>query len=237
MDIEDYAKKHPNYWSIESLTPEIKHLIDRQPFYRMVDIGCGNGSLLNALNAAGYLQKFSEVWAVDLASHRLIDVQKIHEKIKTVQDDAQNLTKLPSNFFDLAISTQVIEHVPSDLAMLKSIHRICTNDAKVYLDTVYKKPYAWYFYKDPNGKPALDPTHLREYRSDEELLPKIEEAGFRIVNQTKSLYTFPVMDFFMRRMQVRNASLNHNPVFHLLRKVKLPIIGYYNWKFILEKAI
>jgi ubiquinone/menaquinone biosynthesis C-methylase UbiE len=116
---------------------------------------------------------------------QIVECKKINGKIKTVQDDAQKLTSIPDDYFDLVVSTQVIEHVDDDGAMLKSLHRFCKKGGIIYLDTVFKKPYARYFHKNQYNKWALDPTHEREYMNDQVLFPTIKETGLKIIYSKK----------------------------------------------------
>jgi 2-polyprenyl-3-methyl-5-hydroxy-6-metoxy-1,4-benzoquinol methylase len=98
----------------------------------VIDVGCGDGSLLYSLQKLGYLDHFNEIWAVDLSENRLSSVKIISEEIKTVQDNAQYLTNIPDNHFDLVISTQVIEHVNDDGEMIKSLSRICSRGGNLF---------------------------------------------------------------------------------------------------------
>ena len=54
----------------------------------------------------------------------------------------------------------------------------CARAGSLYLTTVFKGWYAWYFYRC-EGRWTVDPTHLREYRSDAELLPRVASQGLR----------------------------------------------------------
>lgn len=235
MDFEKYSLKHRHYWSGELSNRELKLLLDNNSFSSVIDIGCGDGALLYSLLKSGYLDHFSEVWAVDLSEDRLISVKKISEKIKTVFDDAQKLINIPNNHFELVISTQVIEHVKDDGEMIRSLSRVCKKEGMVYLDTVFKKSYGWYFYKNRYGKWVLDPTHEREYSDEKNLLNKIKKAGLEIISSKKVLQTFPIIDFFIRRLNIKSRKIYEKRGIKLIRKIKVPVLGYYCWKLILRK--
>ncbi|MCK4979982.1 MAG: methyltransferase domain-containing protein, partial [Candidatus Delongbacteria bacterium] len=147
MKIEEYADKHQHYLSGEINNKDIKKLIKDANNDKFVDIGCGDGSLLYGIHKLGYVTNFKEIWAVDLSENRLRSVKNISDNIKTVQDDAQFLNNLPDNYFNLVISTQVIEHVKDDNEMARSLFRVTAEKGTVYIDTVFKKKWAWYFYK------------------------------------------------------------------------------------------
>ena len=133
---------------------------------------------------------------------------------------------------DVFVSTQVIEHVPDDVAMANEMYRVLSDRGTVYLSTVFKKPYGWYFYRN-NGKWVLDPTHVREY-SDHNLLNILEDAGFRIVETRKTLDSRPLMDAIVRRLHL-GRNLYRNRMFKFFRRFTVPIPGYYNWEIVCVK--
>ena len=104
----------------------------------------------------------------------------------------------------------------------------------IYLSTVFKKWYGWYFYRN-NGKWVLDPTHLREYKKDAELFDFVDKNTFEILESRKKLIFFPLMDFFMKRLNIKNREIYNNKFLELIRKIKRPVPGYYNWEIVLHK--
>jgi 2-polyprenyl-3-methyl-5-hydroxy-6-metoxy-1,4-benzoquinol methylase len=137
MDIEEYAEKHRHFWHSTQVPAELKFILDNNSFKALIDIGCGDGALLYRLKSLGYLEKM-DVWAVDSSEIKLDSVRKISNSIVAVQDDAQILEKVPDSYFDLIVTTQVIEHVNSDEDTRRSISQISRKGAIVYLDTVFK---------------------------------------------------------------------------------------------------
>lgn len=235
MNIEEYASKHHHYWYSELTNTELRSLLENNTFKNVIDIGCGDGSLLYSCMQSGYLNKFKEVWATDLSEKRLSQIYNISNLIKRVQDDAQELLKIPEEYFDFVICTQLIEHVKNDLSLLKAIHRISKIGTIIYIDTIFKKSYGWYFYTNHNGKRSLDPTHEREYKYDDELLSKIKKARLKVIYSNKQLIHFSIINFIARRLNIENKIIFQNRFFQLLQKIKLPIPGYYIWKIILVK--
>ena len=48
---------------------------------------------------------------------------------------------------------------------------------------------------------------------------------------------FPITDFFLKRLCTNNVKMVYrNRFLHFLRKLKIPIIGYYFWEIVLQKV-
>ena len=231
MDIEKYSKIAPQYYSdcvSELLT---KYLLDYN-FITFLDSGCGDGNLLNALFKKKFLSG-KKVFAIDLSKNRIDLVQKIDANISARVDNAEEMKTIEGGSIDFFVSTQVIEHLDGK-KMVNSINRVVKKDGLVYLSTVFKKWYGWYFYRN-NGRWVIDPTHLREYKKDCELLNLFSDEKFQLLENKKTLLKFPIIDFFIKRAKIGNRYFYENKVFKFLRKIKLPIIGYYNWEIMFKK--
>ncbi len=232
MDIEEYARKHRHFWNSARIPAELKFILDNNSFEALIDIGCGDGALLYRLKSLGYLEKM-DVWAIDSSETRLNSVKEISNSIATVQDDAQLLEKVPDSRFDLIVTTQVIEHVYSDEDMIRSIARISKQGAIVYLDTVFKKPYARYFYRNKYNQLVIDPTHEREYLSEVYLYGIVRKNGFKIIHSRKDHIRISILNFFLRKLGT--SSDIDSKLFSLLTRIKVPIPGYFCWKILMVK--
>jgi len=127
----------------------------------------------------------------------------------------------------------VIEHVHNDEEMVREIRRVLAPNGIVYLSTVFKKWYGWYFYRC-NGKWTLDPTHLREYNHDEQLLDVFERSEFEVLENRKSLDGRPVLDAVLRRIGA-NRKIYDNRLLRLFRAIRIPIPGYHIWEIVCQK--
>jgi 2-polyprenyl-3-methyl-5-hydroxy-6-metoxy-1,4-benzoquinol methylase len=229
-DIEDYSKHiffYENY-----IPPLLEKTIKHLKFKSIADIGCGDGVLLRSLKEKGYLNK-KTVYASDLSCNRVNLVKNIDSKFKCLVQNACNLKKLKANNLDIGISEQVIEHVEDDFKMASELSRILKRGGYLYISTVFKKSYAWYYFRN-NGKWVLDPTHVREYTRDKDLIQKLEKAGFKVIEQKKKMFGFPAIDFFLRRFNA-SREIYSNKFFKFLRRIKIPIIGYYKWELLCIK--
>lgn len=230
MDFEKYSKSSTHFYS-EKIPPILLKFIKNVKWDSYIDLGCGDGPLLYALNNKGFFDG-KKVYAVDLSEFRINNVKKINKNFICYTFDICNLKDIKDGSIDFVTTTQVIEHVEDDEAMIKEIRRILNSNGIVYLSTVFKKRYAWYFYRC-NGKWTLDPTHVREYTRDSQLLDIINDNGFKIIYSNKSLIKMPVIDFILRKIGSKR-NVFQNSFLTYLRKICIPIFGYYNWEIILE---
>ena len=220
---------------IQFFTGRVPALLDealgQTDWKNILDLGCGDGALLDALNKKGYF-KGKTVYAIDLSEQRINSAKAINEAFVCSVGDASH-TQLEDGSLDFLISDQVIEHVPDDEDMVREIHRVMAKNGTLYLGTVFKKKYAWYFYRC-NGKWTIDPTHVREYTQDEQLLDLLTKHGLEIVKSQKSLESRPLMDAVLRRLGASSTVYRMRGL-KSLRRLRLPIPGYFNWEILCRK--
>lgn len=236
LTIEEYAQSLPQYYGTE-IPKTLKKYLDSTTFSSLLECGCGDGSLLYTLKCNNYF-KGKKIIAIDLSKNRIALVKKIDSNINAFVDNAEELTKIKDNSVDFFTSTHVIEHV-NDKKMLKAIERVVKKEGTIYIATIFKEWYGWYYYRR-HGKWVMDVTHLREYGKDEELLELIDKNKFKILEIQKTQLYFPVIDFIIRRLFLLKIICNrdlfvNNTFFNMLRSIKIPILGYYNWEIVLKK--
>lgn len=231
MNIEQYSKIAPQYYQDE-VPPLLGKYLDTAHFMTLLDCGCGDGSLVYALSRREDIGT-KKIFALDLSQKRIELVKKIHPNIRATVDSAEEMATIEDYSIDFFISTQVIEHV-DDEKMIEKIAEKVRAGGTIYISTVFKKWYGWYFYRN-NGRWVLDPTHIREYTSEEQLLGLFDQSRFDFLEEAKQLQWFPVLDFFIKRLGMRNRRLYENRFLQFLRKVKIPIPGYYNWEIVFRK--
>ena len=229
MNIEEYSKIAPQYFDGEAPSLLIEILANNH-FKKILDCGCGDGSLLYYIKKHK-LEKKAELNAIDLSRERVNIAQHISRKYKVRVDSAENMKTVKAGSVDLFISEQVIEHV-DDRKMVMSINRITKPGSTIYLSTVHKKWYGWYFYKNNTGW-VLDPTHVREYTKDDQLL-KLFKDDFNLIVNNKTLQWFPLADFIFKRLGQVTRSRD-NLLWKTLRFFSIPIPGYYLWELVFTK--
>ena len=83
---------------------------------------------------------------------RIERLKKFCSFARGIIGDACNLQQMPDNSFDVAISSQVIEHVPDDSRMFKEVYRILKPTGYFYVSTVIKKQYGiWIYHEKEKG--------------------------------------------------------------------------------------
>jgi len=236
MRVTDKKYTKNIYFYTEDIPKKLELLVKQRNIRSLLDLGCGDGTTLFALKKRGLL-KNKNVFAVDLAKERIFKTQKVDKNFHCFISDACNLDGIvEKNSLDLVISSQVIEHVKTPQELIRQVRIVLKQNGYFYLSTVFKKWYAWYFYKNNNGKWVLDPTHLREYRTDGELIPLLKKLGFRVIYNNKTLWRFPITDFFLKRFGFGSNIYQKSKLLSALRSIKLPILGYYYWEIICRKT-
>lgn len=235
MQLDKYSRKFIHYYSDEP--PRLlKDVIENNKGAKVIaDLGCGDGSILYALNKKGLLESFDKVYAVDLSEERINKVKQIDGKIDAFVSDVCDLNKFQSGQIDIIISNQIIEHVTDPELLIKEMGRILNGSGVIYLTTVFKKWYGWYFYKDKRNKWVIDPTHEREYTDNSQLIDCLKKYGLEIVANKKSLHWFALTDFILKRIGFTRDIYEKNVFFRFIRIIKVPIFGYYNWEIVCRK--
>ncbi len=226
QNLEDYSKRAHLY------DGKIPHMVLRllglcKAEASVLDVGCGDGGLLDALHDIRSDVRYK---GVDLSEDRLLVLRRARPFIEATVDNAETLATVASASIDVLLSSQVIEHV-DDAAMLTTIARVLKPGGRAYVSTVWKTKHAWYYHRAGN-KWALDPTHLREYQSESELIPLIEKAALTLVRQERTPIAYPLADPILKKL-ARGRRLPE--WVNQVRRVRIPILGYSLWEMELNK--
>jgi len=152
--------------------PEIPKMIQELVWKseRILDLGCGDGEFIKEI-----LKKYSrkKITGVDISPSRIARLKQEFPSIDLLCEDILK-NSLKKEQFDLIICSQVIEHIQNEEEIIQEFNRLLRKGGYLYVTSVLKKPWAVYKYRN-NGKFVLDPTHEREYASEEEFRKNIEK--------------------------------------------------------------
>lgn len=119
---------HTCLWpSIAALLPQVERM-------RILDAGCGSGFLSKKLADLGH-----EVTAIDISGSGVARLREtypqIHAEVRSVYDNLEDL--VPDTGFDLALSSEVIEHLYAPRDFLLNIARTLRVSGWIILTTPY----------------------------------------------------------------------------------------------------
>ena len=234
IKFEDYSKLHIQFYDgfVDKEIINIMSSIKKNAY--VMDLGCGDGNILKQL-VKTFEHKKLNFYGIDLSELR---INKIKNEIKNGKFYVGDLAKLEvsdlSNKFDFVYSTQVIEHVVDQEGFIKSCGKLLKKEGCCYISTIYKKNWAWYFYKYDN-KWVLDPTHVIEY--DNKSIIDLEKKLLKIFHIEKRNFVpvwFSVLEMVFRKMKINSTIFEESKLLAVLRKIKVPIPGYYYLEYKLK---
>lgn len=205
----------------------------------VVDVGCGDGQLVWSLLEMSILPPGASITGVDLSPTRVRRFTQL-TGCPAILSNGGDLVGLEDASIDLCISTMVMEHVPDDAAYAAALARIVKPGGGLYITTVLRKPGAWYFRKAPDGRRVLDPTHVREYASVDNVRKILEAAGFDILDVGLERLVFPILHPLVRGLNAIRPIRNVQRLFlsnpwSWLERIALPIPRYREIQLVLQR--
>jgi SAM-dependent methyltransferase len=171
MNIEMYRiffniqKQH--WWFVtkkDIILDSIRRHLNLQPNSMILDIGCGSGLMLNALEEIGHTS------GMDM-SNEAIQFSKEIFSGPVNQGFLPDQVPYPKNVFELVTALDVIEHIDDDVASLEAIKSLLSPSGKAII-TVPAYMFLWSQFDEMN-------EHKRRYTLTE-LQQKLIKAGFHI---------------------------------------------------------
>jgi len=146
------ALKSKEHWGVfENKGKSLASLFNTGHFEEVIDIGCGIGSVLNEFaNIKGISTQ--NRFGCDLSLNTLSYARTKFPEVTFVCADAENLP-FKNKAFQLALCTDVLEHVPHPEKAFREINRIsCRAGIKVPLEDSFfplvPKVWNWLFYRN-----------------------------------------------------------------------------------------
>lgn len=144
-------------------------------FKRILDLGCGSGTISFYLASKGYNVKGIDISkkAIKLCKASSLDIE-----LKNIEFEVCDFPiQIPKGKYDFIFFSEVIEHLPDDELALGKIHKLLSPKGILFLSTpsknapLYRMGYARKFDQEVG--------HLRRYSTDE-IKHKLKKAGFKI---------------------------------------------------------
>ena len=195
------------------MPPLLRKTAERSPPRVVADLGAGDGGTLWPLDRAGLVGE--TIYAVDISAEHVALCERLSPKVKGIVSDVAHVEELPDGSVDAVISSQVIEHLPDDRVLAPEIARLLRPGGWFYVASVIRGPHAFWLYK---GKPPaperwqLDPTHMREYESEEHFRSVLAHPELEFDVVRSSQLKFPLSDFVFRAAALA----------HVVPRAKLP---------------
>ena len=205
--------EHSRYFLTEWMPPLLRQTAAQEPPRVLVDLGAGDGGTLWPLDRAGLVGE--TIFAIDIAARHVALCEQLSPKVKGIVSDVARVEQLPAASADAVVSSQVIEHLPDDRVLAPEIARLLRPGGWFYVSSVIRGPRAFWLYK---GKPPaperwqLDPTHMREYGSEDEFRAVLEHPDLELDIVRSSQLKFPLTDAMLRAASAA----------HLVARERLP---------------
>ena len=181
---------------LELLGEAVKKSGDGEPGARerLIEIGCGDGFLIEKI-----IEKFPGLCshAVDISHTALLRARKRAPVVRLIQSDAEN-TPFAGKTYSIALCSEVLEHVPDDVGLLREVFRIMQPGALFVLTTPNLFTLRNVLKQKIGREPLIEfHEHLREY-AYQELVERITSAGFSIVRFRSVGFYIPKMHWFFK---------------------------------------
>jgi 2-polyprenyl-3-methyl-5-hydroxy-6-metoxy-1,4-benzoquinol methylase len=165
------------------LFDEIIKLLQPQPCWRVLDVGCNTGELAGRLAEQG-----CDTLGIDISPDAILVARQRFPKLRFV---AGELPGLAESGFDAIVSSHVIEHLADPAAFLSAAHERLKPGGVLLLVTPNRQAFLHRLLHAMRGIPIFhDPTHQRLYARFE-LRQSLHSAGFRSVRATSRMLYFP----------------------------------------------
>jgi SAM-dependent methyltransferase len=191
--------EHSRYFLTEWMPPLLRQTAVRSPPRVLADLGAGDGGTLWPLDQAGLVGE--TIYAVDISAEHVALCERLSPKVTGIVSDVARVEALGDVSVDAVVSSQVIEHLPDDSVLAPEIARVLKPGGWFYVSSVIRGPRAFWLYK---GKPPaperwqLDPTHMREYESEEHFRSVLEHPELELDVVRSSQLKFPLTDPLFR---------------------------------------
>jgi len=174
---------------------------------RLLDVGCGSGSLLSVLKRKGF-----DVLGFD-ASEEAVRIAKAESDVDVITGERLQEAGLNAGSFDLVTLIHVMEHVPQPHEMLAEVRRLLRRSGRIVLQVPNLE--SWQFKLCGARWYGLDvPRHVINY-SSQGMCRLLSDCGFRVLRSRQfnlrdnapalASSLFPGLDPMSRSVRRRQA--------------------------------
>ena len=107
---------------------KVRRLLKGAPGQRVLDVGCGRGYMLRALEDCGY-----EVYGTQLSSAAVRFARERLGLMNVFQGNLQE-AQYPDNWFDFVSMYHVLEHLPDPVEQLREVYRVLKPGSLLYVE-------------------------------------------------------------------------------------------------------
>jgi SAM-dependent methyltransferase len=186
MDWDAYAQTYRQLDDEPTVPPLLRRVLDGATG-TLIDVGCGEGALLDRLRAG-----YGDSWTLTGYEVSGVRAEMARSHGHTVHTSSDGIVPVEDGAFDVATACHVIEHVPDDGVFARELLRITRPGGFVYVETPVKLPGAWYFRRNPQAGWVLDSTHVREYRSAGAVDDVLVGAGLTVLAEDLTPISYPL---------------------------------------------
>ncbi len=187
--------EHSRYFVSREMPALLRERAEAAPPRVLADLGAGEGAILYALDHAGLVGE--RIYAVDLSERSLAVTAGLSPKVVPLVSDVASVQEIADGSVDAVTSSQVIEHLPDDRALVAEIARILRPGGWFYVSSVVRGPRAWWFRRGGLGW-QIDPTHVREYASEAAFAAALEHPALELERVQSRPLRFPLADPALR---------------------------------------
>ena len=112
---DTYATEYPQIDNEAELPPLLRAALALVPGDKFLDVGCGEGSLLDLVEEA-----FNGAWQITGFEISQVRGERAQSRGHRIVVSEDGRVPLPDGFADVVASTHVVEHVPDDLGYVRS---------------------------------------------------------------------------------------------------------------------
>lgn len=154
-------------WFVESIDKDSK----------VLDIGCGNGTLANAL-----AEKARFVTGIDIVADNVVRAKSLYPRTNIQFTCADATVSIPAGEYDFVVLSNVLEHIEQRPEFLKALFFQMKKPYPTLLIRVPLIDRCWLpkFKRELGVEWRLDSTHFTEYTLDE-LKQELDAAGLEMV--------------------------------------------------------